>query len=300
MDLYLAIREAIKLQGDAIVIEKKMINILSDLHCFSSASNRSFKHIFEILYSSNCMNEIYSIWKSDKEKNESQIRFEIQRMAHTLSIKYALIDDHVNYCLENVFYALNLIPFISIVLENNTNEHSQSIIGVWDFHYRDNKEMKLEIRRDGFALASSGTKYQWSYSNEEFVLYIVDYVYYKGLLKNETLKGVAYSCYNPLGWEWFATRRNDGLTIDNLKSGTWIIENDVSDLEDNYIQFFPNNVLNSSLYGSGEWFLSDNGLKIITANSFITYEASYVKGKIVGKGRNKLSNEWNFELKKQQ
>lgn len=170
------------------------------------------------------------------------------------------------------------------------------IIGLWDFHYNGAKEMKLEIRRDGYALASSGTKYQWNYENREFELYIDNAVSYRGKLFRNTIKGVAYSIYKPLGWDWYATKRNDGLTVENLESGIWIIENDVSDLEDNYIRFLPNNKIESSLYGEGKWSLNDEKLEIFTANDFIRYVASSSKGLITGIGRNKISNEWTFKL----
>lgn len=297
MDLYLAIREAIGLQGETVIREDRLVNILSDLHCFPPDS--SYRHVFKMLYSSDCMNEIYSIWKSDEEKKEAQMRFEIQKMTQSISRRYALKYDQVQFCLENVFMALNLISSITTILEES-DCHIPHIIGLWDFHFKENREMLLEIRRDGLALASSGTKYHWQMSDGEFVLYIEDLVYYKGQLDKDTIRGIAYSNYKPLGWEWFATRRNDGLTVDNLESGTWIIDNDVSDLEDNYIRFLPNNILESSLYGIGKWSLDDDKLEIVTANNFIRYEASLSKGKIVGKGRNKLSNEWDFELKKQQ
>lgn len=297
MDIYLAIRKAIELQGETIIREDRLVNILSDFHCFPSDS--SYRHIFKMLYASDCMYNIYSIWKSAEKKEEHQMRFEIQKLTQSISKRYALRYDKVQFCIESVFLALNLISTIT-TFEDDLDNHIPIIVGLWNFHFKENKEMILEIRRDGCAIASSGTKYHWQISDGQFVLFIEDLVYYRGQIENDTIMGIAYSNYNPLGWEWFATKRNDGLTINNLESGIWIIINDVSDLEDNYIRFLPNNILESSLYGIGNWSLDDDKLVIVTANNFIKYEASLSKGKIIGKGRNKLSNEWNFELKKRQ
>ena len=297
MDLYSAIREAVKLQGEEVIKEERFVNILSDLHCF--ASNSSLKHIFKVLYASDCMNKIYSIWKSKDKTDNTELRFEIQKTTSYISTKYAIKSDYVCFCLENIYYALYLIPEITTLWEDSSFANPD-LIGLWDFHYKESKEMSLEIKRDGTASASSGTKYKWQYSNDIFVLYIEDFVYYKGSIENNIIKGVAYSIYKPLGWAWFATKRNDGLTIDNLESGTWVIINDVPDLEDNHLRFLPKNILESSIYGVGRWTLENEKLEIVTANNFIKYEASLVKGRIVGKGRNKMSNEWNFELKKTQ
>lgn len=182
---------------------------------------------------------------------------------------------------------------------NSPAPSAADIIGTWMFHYQEDKEMLLHVRRDGFAKASSGTKYHWQFINGEFVLFLKDLVSYRGRLVKDRIEGTAYGIYKPMGWNWFAIRRDDSFVRASLLSGSWIIENDAPDLEENVILFQPDRVLESSLYGTGKWFIEDGNLVMITANDFVRYEANISNAEIVGKGRNKISNEWNFKLKKQ-
>ena len=189
------------------------------------------------------------------------------------------------------------ITFITSDFDNSPQE-KLTIVGNWDFTYHNDKTMQLAISRDGIARASSGTKYSWRLSGNNIEIFMEDMVSYKGLVTDGLMSGTATSIYNPNGWPWFAKRRNDGLTIEDLTSGSWTIVNDVDDLEDNIVLFLSDNTLNSDLYGHGKWSLDGDQLEIITADDFIKYTAKFVKGEIVGKGRNRIANEWNFKLLK--
>ena len=76
--------------------------------------------------------------------------------------------------------------------------------------------------------------------------------------------------------------------------------NDVQDLDDNNVRFLPDNILDSTLYGTGRWYLNGDELEIFTANDFIKYTGRFIKGQVSGKGRNQMSNEWNFKLIKKE
>jgi hypothetical protein len=293
MELYLAIRKTIEIEGMSILCDKRLVNFLSDFHAFSS--NDANKNVFRMLYASNYLNEIYSICHSYNHERESEIRREIQRLSSSFSEHYGIKFNQATYCIESIFYAINLIPSITVDFDSPM-PYESNIIGLWDFHYKENKEMKLEIRRDGTAKAASGTIYKWENVNEQFCLFIEDFVYYNGNIKDGEISGTAVSIYKPAGWHWYATRRDDGLTKSNLISGEWIIINDVADLEDNKVTFLENGILQSDLYDLGKWQLEDEVLEMFTANNFIRYTVSLSKGKISGVGRNKIGNEWNVEL----
>ena len=87
------------------------------------------------------MNEIYSICNSDNKLRESEIRRDIQRMSTSFSEHYAIKFNQATYCIESIFYAVNLIPSITVDFDSSS-PYESNIIGLWDFYYKENKEMK--------------------------------------------------------------------------------------------------------------------------------------------------------------
>lgn len=287
------------MEDESFIRDERFINYLADMQAFEE--NVSIRNVFKQLCVAQYMDEIYSLWEKRTNQDEAHIRNSLHRLAYSVSQKYGFKQDNVLFCLENVAYALQLISSITVVLKDSPfSPDDVSIIGYWDFTYKKDKTMQLTICRDGFARASSGTKYCWKLSGDRVEIYMPDLVSYEGVLVGDTISGTATSSYNPFGWEWSAKRRNDGMTMANLTSGEWIIVNDVQDLDDNEVRFLPDNILESMLYGTGRWNLNGDELEIITANEFIRYTGRFVKGQVSGKGRNQISNEWNFKLIKKE
>jgi hypothetical protein len=299
MLLHEAIKLTAEMEDESFIRDERFINYLADMQAFSGAE--SVREVFKKLCAAKYMDDIYSLWERRFSINDSQIRNDLHRLAYSASQKYGYKQDNVLYCLENVAYALKMIPSISVVFTNSSSSAGDSdLIGYWDFTYKKDKTMQLTVSRDGFARASSGTRYNWKLSEDKVTFFIPDFVSYEGVLVGDTISGFATSSYNPLGWEWSAKRRSDGMTEDNLKSGEWTIVNDVQDLDDNDIRFLPDHILESKLYGEGRWYLNGNELEIFTANEFIKYVGTFVRGQVTGKGRNQMSNEWNFKLIKKE
>ena len=299
MELYEAIRLTVEMEDESFIRDERFINYLADMQAFEE--NVSIRNVFKQLCVAQYMDEIYSLWEKRTNQDEAHIRNSLHRLAYSVSQKYGFKQDNVLFCFENVAYALQLISSITVVLKDSPFSPDEvSIIGYWDFTYKKDKTMQLTICRDGFARASSGTKYCWKLSGDRVEIYMPDLVSYEGVLVGDTISGTATSSYNPFGWEWSAKRRNDGMTMANLTSGEWIIVNDVQDLDDNDVRFLPDNILESTLYGTGRWYLNGDELEIITANDFIKYTGRFAKGQVSGKGRNQMSNEWNFKLIKKE
>ena len=295
MELYKSIRRASEILGDLFLQDMKFLNILSDLRAISS--DNAGKHILTQLYHDDYLQAFYKYYYFKENKSEEEIRLEIVRVSHIMSQKYAFKQDNVMYCLEHFCYAFDMISSITSAFDNSPQEDVK-VVGNWDFTYHNDKTMQLAISRDGIARASSGTKYNWRLSGNNIEIFIEDTVSYKGIVTDGLMNGTATSAYNPNAWPWSAKRRNDGLTVEDLILGSWTIVNDVDDLEDNKVSFLPDNIISSDLYGQGKWSLDGDQLVIIMANEFIKYTAKFVKGEIVGKGRNRIANEWNFKLLK--
>ena len=295
MELYESIRHASAILGELFLQDMKFLNILSDLRAINS--DNAGKHILTQLYKNGCLHAFYKDYYSKEIISEQEIRLKIVGDSHMMSQKYAFKQDNVMYCLEHFCYAFGWISSITSTYDNSPQEQF-TIVGNWDFTYHNGKTMQLAISRDGIARASSGTKYNWRLNGNNIEIFKEDMVSYKGLVTDGLMSGTATSIYNPSAWPWSAKRRNDGLTIEDLTSGSWTIVNDVDDLEDNIVLFLSDNTLNSDLYGHGKWSLDGDQLEIITADDFIKYTAKFVKGEIVGKGRNRIANEWNFKLLK--
>ena len=287
------------MEDESFIKDERFINYLADMQAFGE--NVSIRNVFKQLCVAQYMDEIYTLWEKRTNQDDAQTRNSLHRLANSASQKYGFKQDNVLFCLENVAYALQLISSVTVVLKDYPSSPDDvSIIGYWDFTYKKDKTMQLTISRDGFARASSGTKYCWKLSGDRVEIYMPDLVSYEGVLVDDTISGTATSSYNPFGWEWSAKRRNDGMTMDNLTSGEWVIVNDVQDLDDNDVRFLPDNILESTLYGTGRWYLNGDELEIITANNFIKYTGRFIKGQVSGKGRNQMSNEWNFKLIKKE
>jgi hypothetical protein len=295
MELYEAIKLTIEMEDESFIKDDRFINYLSDMQAFGEhVSNRN---IFRQLCVAKYMDDIYTLWDSKADIDEPQILNRLRQMSISASQKFGFRQENVLFCLENVAYALRLISSISTTISDVLPDvEDKGIVGYWDFTYFRNKTMQLTIGHDGFARASSGTKYSWRISGNKVDIYIPDLVSYKGTLDGDTMSGFAVSTQNPAGWEWSAKKRGDGLIEANLVSGEWIIVNDVQELEDNVVRFLPDNILDSDLYGKGMWFLNNDSLEIVTANEFIKYTGKFVKGEISGVGRNRISNEWKFKL----
>ena len=295
MKLHEAIRLTIEMEDESFIKDERFVNYLADMQAFEGCASN--KNIFKQLCLSGYMADIYQMWEDQDSMTESQAWNKFQQMSNAASMKFGFKHDNVLFCLESVAYALHLLSSISVVLKEESDSVSDtSLIGYWDFTYKEGKTMQLTISRDGYARASSGTKYNWSISGNNVNIYLPDLVSYKGRITGDAVTGTAYSIYNPRGWEWSARRRDDGLTKRNLTSGEWIIKNEVEDLKDNNVRFLADNSLESDLYGTGKWSLEGDELVIITANDFIKYTGSFVKGVVSGKGRNRISNEWCFKL----
>ena len=295
MELYESIRRASEILGDLFLQDMKFLNILSDLRAINS--DNAGKHILTQLYRDGFLQVFYKYCCSKENKSEQEIRLEIVSDSYQMSQKYAFKQDNVMYCLEHFCYAFDLISSITSAFDNSPQEDVK-VVGNWDFTYHNDKTMQLAISRDGIARASSGTKYNWKLSGSNIEIFIEGMVSYKGLVAYGLMNGTATSVYNPNAWPWSAKKRNDGLTVEDLISGSWTIVNDVDDLEDNKVSFLHDNIINSDLYGQGKWSLDGDQLVIITANDFIKYTAKFIKGEIVGKGRNRIADEWNFKLLK--
>ena len=296
MELYYHIEKIIEQWGYQILIEDRMINILSDMHAFSEFKQAKFiiKHIIQ----SNAIHKLLEI----KDKKESMTQYEISnaidRISYNVTNESSFKYEYVHYCLESLAYGINLISSVQSVSEDISEP--KSFIGLWLFNYKDNKIMKLNIKPDGKALASSGSIYSWiPTGSNEILIYIDNIVCYRGkLIDIHHIEGVAYSEINGREWFWSASYIDYSLSKDNLISGTWVLVNYLVDLENNKITFNSDNSLWSELYGKGEWTLENGELKILTANGFITYCGYNENGKIKGKARNKTSFEWKFELER--
>lgn len=296
MKLYEAIRKTIEMEDESVIVDYRFVNYLSDMQAFSESV--SIRNVFKQLCVSGFMADVYNLWEDRKTMAETQVRNHLKQKANSASQQFGYKNENVLFCLESVAYALQLISSISVIISKdyNTSVDAMKLIGYWDFTFKKDRTIQLTIGRDGYAKASSGTKYSWKLSGNEVEFFIPDMVSYKGVIEGDTITGTAYSCYNPIGWKWSAARRGDGMTLDNLTSGVWVIVNEVPDLDDNEVRFLPNNILESNLYGNGKWYLDDDNLEIITANEFIKYVGKFVKGHVIGKGRNQISNEWIFKL----
>lgn len=299
MELYEAIKLTIEMEDESFIKDGRFVNYLADMQAFGE--NVSIRNVFKQLCAADYMEDVYSLWGERTNHTDTQIRNNLHRLANSASQKFGFKLDNVLFCLENVAFALQMISSVSVVLSDNTSCAGDSdLVGYWDFNFKKGKTMQLTIGRDGYARASSGTKYSWKLLGNRVNIYIPEFVSYEGVLEDDTISGIATSAYNPLGWEWSAKRRNDGMTMDNLTSGEWVIVNDVQDLDDNEVRFLTDNILESSLYGTGRWYLNGDELEIITANEFIKYTGRFVKGQVSGKGRNQMANEWNFKLIKKE
>ena len=296
MKLHEAIEITIGMEDESFIKDDRFVNYLADMQAFGeSVSNRN---VFKQLCVTGLMDDIYRLWEERETVTELQVRNVLMQKAYSVSRQLGFMRDNVLFCLESVAYALHLVSSITVVMtgDSETSVEAANLIGYWDFTFKKNKTMQLTIGRDGYARASSGTKYCWKLSGNEVEFFMPDMVSYKGILEGNTITGTAFSSYNPIGWEWSAVKRCDGMTLDNLTSGVWVIVNDVPDLEDNTVRFLPDNILESDLYGNGRWYLDDDNLEIVTANDFIKYSGQFEKGQVAGKGRNRISNEWNFKL----
>lgn len=296
MELHEAIRLTIEMEDESFIKDERFVNYLADMQAFGA--NVSNKNIFKQLCVGGYMDDIFDLWIKRDTVTKQQAQNFLKQKANSVSKSLGFQNDNVLYCLESVAFALQLLSSITVVINDDCvlSADSKNIIGYWDFNFKKGKTMQLTIGRDGYAKASSGTKYRWELSGNEIDIYIQDLVSYKGILDGDIITGTAFSNYNPIGWTWSAIRRGDGMTFDNLTTGEWVIVNDVQDLDDNEVRFMPNNNLDSKLYGSGRWYLDSDKLEIITANEFIKYTGTFVKGQVTGIGRNQISNEWNFKL----
>ena len=295
MNLQEAIKYTIEAKGESFIKEKVFFNYLCDFQAFKH--DNSTKNIFKQLCASGYMNMLYDLYVEKAILTETKVEIDLKKISLKISQDLGYKNDNVLYCLENIACALGILSSVSVILSEAPINHDYvNLVGYWDFTYHNNKTMQLTICRDGFAKASSGTNYKWILSGDEVKIFIPGTVSYKGKIVGNEIKGTAYSTYNNMGWEWSAKKRNDGMIEENLTSGEWVILNDVEDLDDNIIRFRADNVLESNLYGIGQWFLHGDKLEIITADDFIKYTGTFSKGKVLGKGKNRISNVWNFKL----
>lgn len=295
MNLQEAIKYTIDANGESFIKEKEFFNYLCDLQAFKH--DNSNKNIFKQLCVSGYMNLLCDMYVEKSKFTESQVRINLKKLSLKISHDFGYKNDNVLFCLEKVACALGIISSVSVILSEVPilNDYV-NLVGYWDFTYHNNKTMQLTICRDGLAKASSGTNYKWELTGNEVEIFIPETVSYKGIIVDNYIKGTAYSAYNPKGWEWSAKKRNDGMIEENLTSGEWVIVNDVEDLDDNIVRFRADNVLESNLYGIGQWLLDGDKLEISTADEFIKYSGTFKQGIVSGKGKNRISNEWNFKL----
>lgn len=297
MELHVAIKETISMFGCEIIQTERFVNILDDYQAF--AENTAYKFIIKQLYNHK-YSQIQKI-KTLKDKNidERTIRNELDNIAYYISYQLGFSVNMVRYAIDSFAYGIGVIHNIQLPGYNESTI-SNNVIGLWDFYYKDGECMTLTIRRDGTAIASSGTKYLWKCPSEnEIIIYITGMVSYNGIINKNTIRGVAYNELYFREWEWHAEFRGDGILKSNLTDGKWRILNHTDDLEDNIIEFFSDGKLSSSVYGDGTWFIEGDSITIRTANDFITYIASMNKGKIIGNAKNKACNQWKFELVKE-
>ena len=295
MNLHIAIQNAVVDHGHEVILTNRLINILDDLHVFSD--HIAYKSVLKQLFERNYNQEIHLL--DEQGLSEQAIRFTLDDISLKASQRLGLSLDLVRYSVDSIAYGIGIIH--NIQQPNSEIEPlSNSVIGLWDFFYKEGKCMTLTIKRDGTAIASSGTKYQWKCpSNNSIIIFLEGFVEYCGSIDNSLIHGVAQNFLDFRKWPWHAKLRGDGITKANLTDGRWTIKNNIDDLEDNNIEFLPNGVLKSSLYDDGTWNIEGDKLIFTTANGFITYSASLERGKLTGDAFNSAGYRWNFELIKQ-
>lgn len=296
MELHIVIKEIVNSFGANIYKAKEFINILDDYQAFNQYS--SCKFIFRQLFAHK-LNQIEKIQLlKDSNTDERTVRNELDNMAYLISYELGLSLDLVQYIVYSLAYGIGLVHNIQQpTSQDNSTSNTPSVIGLWDFYYKEGECMNLTIKRDGTAIASSGTKYLWKCpSNNEIIIYIDGMVSYVGQVENNLITGIAFNELYFREWSWHAELCGDGIIKSNLTSGTWKIINQIDDLADNIIEFVHGGKITSSIYGNGTWNINDDKLTIVTANNFITYVASMERGKITGVAKNKANNKWNFEL----
>lgn len=229
---------------------------------------------------------------------EQNARLEVLQLAEITEKKYGIKKDLATYCFESLAYGLALINNVNDITRESSCE-SINVIGHWDFYYREGSKMQITIKPDGTAITSLNNKYLWkSEADNEIILYIKGMVSYRGCISGDTIEGQAYSEQFGRCWPWHATRRDDGLSKENLIQGKWLLKNEIEDLDDNIIEFDSDNGLISSVYDDGSWELDGGVLKITTANGFLLYEGRFSKGVISGEARNLIGDNWKFTLTK--
>lgn len=260
MELHIAIKEIVSSFGAHIYYAKEFINILNDYQAFSEYN--SCKFIFKQLYTYK-LNQIEKVQLlKDINTDEKTVRNELDNMAYLISRELGLSLDLVRYSIDSLAYGIGLVHNIQLPISEDCS-NSTSVIGLWDFYYKEGECMKLTIKRDGTAIASSGTKYLWKCpSKNEIIIYIDGMVSYSGTIDNNLINGIAFNELYCREWSWHAELRRDGILKSNLTNGKWKIINQIDDLQDNIIEFLPDGKINSSIYGKGTWNIDNDNLII--------------------------------------
>lgn len=150
MELYIAIKNILKYQGEEFLFDPKMINALIDFQAYEQ--HPALKNVFRILHQDGYVGKV----KDAGEWNDSleQILYEIER-------DYAIPRDIVEFTLKSVSLGLGyscILPQLSLNNQKNTSAPSQtsipsgkSWVKMTDLEKSDFLEGKLEIREETFS-----------------------------------------------------------------------------------------------------------------------------------------------------
>lgn len=179
----------------------------------------------------------------------------------------------------------------------------KEIIGNWRFNYWLSKDKStiLTFEENGEAYTEMGTRYKWLITeSNEIILYIEEYVQYRGKLIDNILTGTAYSSYSQNFWTWEAIRYVGPIIRPihktDLVDTIWEIKHSIPDLCDDKLTFLSPNRLQSELLGTGEWDIIDEKLIVYLANKFINITIQNIDNKYNGEAKNLAGFHWNSLL----
>lgn len=112
MELYTAIKNILKYQGDAFLHDAKMLNALDDFQAYDS--HPALKNIFRTLHNDGYIDKLTNNKSWDSKC--TQLIYEIVR-------NYAFPHDIVEYVLKSVAYGLGIIRVVDVSIVKTNSQH---------------------------------------------------------------------------------------------------------------------------------------------------------------------------------
>lgn len=293
MKLHEGIKKVVEMRSDSIIMDYQFINILSDFQVFSEFP--SGKSIVKKICSSKYISCIVELFQNNNCLSQQTIRNEIDRIAYVMSGEYDEEFDLVRYCFESIAYGLGLLTTINGYYTVDNFKHA-AFIGQWNFKYKNEREIRLDVYRNGKALTSSNIEFEWKpVSDNEIELFIPGIISYRGVLCESIIRGNAKRVFCDEEWLWQAIKIIPPYSMKYLSYSEWTLTNDNPEIEDFVFQFMPNGLLASNK-NQGRWYIDDNVLLMSTNNGFLSFYACYNKNGFIGKGKNAMGYEWNIKI----